>query len=510
MAIFVYQSILLSLAVLLFIKLLLSRTKDNKNKKLPPSPPALPLIGHLHLFKKPLHQTLASISEKYGPATFLKFGSRKVLVISSRSLAEECFTTNDMAFANRAHLPSVKQVTFDYNHIGAANYGPHWRNVRQIAATELLSPQRLHASSDVRVGEVRDMVRQLFRSWNASAGSMGLSYFEKVDLKAKLFELSLNVMMTMIAGKRFYGDNIEDLEETKRFREAVEEFFSLGGASNEEDFLPILKFLGMAKAAKKLNHLAELNKEMTQKLIDEHRKPGAHKKGTMIANMLELQKENPEKYNDRTIQIIVVSLLQAGTDTSSNTVEWAITLLLNNPDVLKKASAEIDAHVGTKRLVQESDMPNLTYLHCILNEVLRLYPGGPLLVPHESRENVSIGGYEIPQGTMLLVNAYHIHRDPSLWDEPTKFMPERFESDNAEAKKMIPFGMGRRRCPGEGLAIREVGLILGTFIQCFDWQRIGDELIDMGEGSGLTLPKAVPLEAMYHPRQVMMDVLSTL
>ncbi|XP_078176461.1 (+)-piperitol/(+)-sesamin synthase CYP81Q2-like [Carex rostrata] len=510
MALFVYQSILLSIAVLLFIKLLLSRTKDNNNKKLPPSPPALPLIGHLHLLKKPLHQTLVSISEKYGPATFLKFGSRNALVISSYSLAEQCFTTNDMAFANRVHLPSVKQASFDYNDIGLANYGPHWRNIRQIAATELLSTQRLHTSSDVRVGEVLDMVRRLFRSWNASAGSMGLSYFEKVDLKVKLFELSVNVFMTMIAGKRFYGDNIEDLEETKKFREAVEEFISFRGASNAEDFLPILKFLGMAKAAKKLNHVAELNKEMTQKLIDEHRKPGAQKKGTMIANMLEMQKENPEKYNDTTIQIIAVTIFQAGADTSSNTVEWAITLLLNNPDVLKKASVEIDAHVGTKRLVQESDLPNLPYLHCILNEVLRLYPAGPLLVPHESRESVSIGGYEIPRGTMLLVNAYHIHRDPSLWDEPTKFMPERFESDNADAKKMIPFGMGRRRCPGEGLAIREVGLILGTFIQCFDWKRIGDELIDTGEGSGLTLPKAVPLEAMYRPRQVMMDVLSTL
>ncbi|XP_078154739.1 cytochrome P450 81Q32-like [Carex rostrata] len=415
-----------------------------------------------------------------------------------------------MAFANRPHLPSAKRATFNYKSIGAANYGPHWRNVRQIAATELLSTQRRNASSDVRVGEVRDMARRLFHSWNASAGSMGLTYFEKVSLKGKLFELSLNVMMTMIAGKRFYGDNIEDLEESKRFREAVEELFSLAGTANAEDCLPFLKFLGMAKATKKLNHLADLTKEMIQKLIDEHKKPGAQKKGTMIANMLELQKENPEKYTDTTILIIAASLLQAGTDTSANTGEWAITLLLNSPDVLKKAVAEIDAQVGTKRLVQESDMPNLPYLHCIINEVFRLYPGAPFLIPHESRENVSIGGYDIPQGTILLVNAYQIHRDPSLWDKPTKFIPERFESRNAETKKIIPFGMGRRRCPGEGLVIRQIGLILGTFIQCFDWQKIGDELIDTSEGSSLTLPKAVPLEAMYQPRQVMTDVLSTL
>ncbi|KAJ4768695.1 Cytochrome P450 [Rhynchospora pubera] len=506
------QIVLLSIAILVLTKIILAYANKNKSKNLPPSPPALPFVGHLHLLKKPLHQTLARISEQYGSITYLRFGTRPVLVVSSRSLAEQCFTTHDMAFADRTHLPSVKHVTFDYHHIGAANYGPHWRNVRQIAATEVLSAQRLHASSDVRVGEVRDMARRLFQPWNnASMPSKGSDYFEKVDLKTKLFELSLNVMMTMIAGKRFYGENVEDLEQTKRFREAVEEFFSLSGASNAEDFLPILRMLGMGGAAKKLNHLAELNKEMTQKLIDEHRKARAEKKKTMmITNLLELQKENPEKYSDETIQVIAVSLLQAGTDTSSNSVEWAMTLLLNNPQVLKKAVAEIDAHVGSERLIQESDMPNLPYLHCILNEVLRLYPGGPLLVPHQSRENVSLGGYEIPKGTMLLVNAYQIHRDQSLWDEPTKFKPERFEGKPELAKRMIPFGMGRRRCPGEGLAIRKIGLILGTFIQCFDWERIGEEFIDLTEGSGLTLPKAVPLEAMYRPRYAMMKVLSSL
>ncbi|KAJ4752057.1 hypothetical protein LUZ62_086462 [Rhynchospora pubera] len=389
-----------------------------------------------------------------------------------------------MAFADRVRLPSVKHVSFDYHHIGAANYGPHWRKVRQIAAIEVLSAQRLHASSDVRVGEVCDIAHRLFQSWkNASIRSKGSDYFEKVDLKTKLFELSLNVIMTMIAGKRFYGENIEDLDQTKRFREAVEGFFSLSGASNAEDFLPILRMLGMRGASKKLDHLAELNKEMTQKLIDEHRKAGGEKKKTMISNLLELQKENPETYNDKTIQVIAVSLLQAGTDTSSNSVEWAMTLLLNNPQVLKKAAAEIDAHVGSERLMQESDLSNLPYLHCILNEVLRLYPGGLLLIPHQ---------------------------DPSLWDEPTKFKPERFEGKAELAKRMIPFGMGRRRCPGEGLAIREVGLILGTFVQCFDWERIGEEFIDLTEGSGLTLPKAVPLDAMYRPRQAMMKVLSSL
>ncbi|KAJ3696168.1 hypothetical protein LUZ60_001545 [Juncus effusus] len=506
-----YQTILLSLALLLFVRILLSFITTNKNKRLPPSPLSLPLIGHLHLIKKPLHQSLARISDRYGPATFLRFGSRPVLVISSRKLAEQCFTTHDLAFANRVHLPSAKANSFNYSGIGGANYGPYWRNVRRIAAVELLSPQRLMASSDIRADEVLDMARRLFRSWKADSDGLRLNNgFRKVELKTSLFELSLNLMMTMIAGKRFYGDNIEDLEETKRFREAVEEGFSLAGASNVEDFVPFLKWLDLNGVIKKKRGLAKTNNEMAQKLIDELRKNEDEmkiKKKTMISDLLELQKKDPEGYKDEIIKGICLSLLLAGTDTSSNTVEWAMSLLLNNPKVLQKARDEIDKHVGNKRLIQESDMANLPYLHCILSEVLRLYPGGPLLVPHESRENISLEGYKIPQGTMLLVNAYHIHRDPDMWRDPTEFRPERFENGETEEKWMIPFGMGRRRCPGEGLAMREVVLILGTLIQCFDWERIEDRIIDLTEGSGLTLPKAVPLEALYRPREIMFDVL---
>jgi cytochrome P450 len=187
-----------------------------------------------------------------------------------------------------------------------------------------------------------------------------------------------------------------------------------------------------------------------------------------------------------------------------------MTSLVNNPEVLKNAAAEIDEHVGNERLIKESDMMHLPYLQCILNEVLRLYPGGPLLVPHQSHEDVTIGGYGIPCGTMILVNAYQIHRDPDKCDQPSKFMPERFANGKTENLWMIPFGMGRRRCLGEGLAMRKVGLILGTLIQCFDWKRIGDELVDLTEGSGLTLPKAIPLEVMYRPRENMIKVLSGL
>ncbi|PIA32987.1 hypothetical protein AQUCO_04200022v1 [Aquilegia coerulea] len=191
-------------------------------------------------------------------------------------------------------------------------------------------------------------------------------------------------------------------------------------------------------------------------------------------------------------------------------MEWAMSLLVNNPHVIKKAQTEIDVHVEKGKLLDESDINKLPYLHCIINETLRLYPAGPLLVTHESSEDCVVGGYNIPGGTMLLVNMWGIQNDPNLWDEPTKFKPERFEGLEGarDGFKFMPFGSGRRGCPGEGLAMRVVPLALGALIQCFDWERVGENLVDMTEGVGLTLPKAQPLEAKCRTRSLALDIVS--
>jgi cytochrome P450 len=213
--------------------------------------------------------------------------------------------------------------------------------------------------------------------------------------------------------------------------------------------------------------------------------------------------------------VFAQSMFIAGTDSTATAMEWAMSLLLNHPEVLKKAREEIDAHVGSSRLLGADDVPSLGYLHCVLNETLRLYPVGPTLIPHESTADCTVGGYRVPSGTMLLVNVYAIHRDPATWPDPDVFRPERFEDGggSAEGRLLIPFGMGRRKCPGETMALQIMGLALGTMIQCFDWGAVGGggaPKVDMTQGGGLTLPRAVPLEAMCKPRQVMLDVLQKL
>ncbi|KAI3726640.1 hypothetical protein L1987_66439 [Smallanthus sonchifolius] len=491
----------LALALLIAVAILFRRNSSN----LPPTVfPTLPVIGHLYLLKKPIYRTLATISAKHGPILLLRFGSRRVLLLSSPTAAEECFTNNDIVFADRPRLLAGKILGSNYTSLGWAPYGDHWRNLRRISTVEILSTHRLNEFHDIRADEGRLLIDKLISACSSP-----------VNLSSVFHEMTLNMMMRMIFGKRYFGGDME--EEGQRFMEIVKESFVMSGASNLGDHLPVLRWLGVNGLKKKMIVLKKKRVSFIQGLIDQIRqvvnsddnnnnnKKKKKKKKNMIEVLLQLQEADPEYYTDKLIRSLLLNLLTAGTDTSTATMEWAFSLLLNHKHVLQKARDEIDIHVGQNRLVDELDMANLPYLLCIVNETLRMYPPGPLLVPHESSDDCVVGGYHIPRGTMLLINQWAIHHDPDLWTDPEMFYPERFEGLEGRTRdgfRFMPFGSGRRSCPGEGLAMRMVGLTLGLLIQCFDWERISEDMVDMSEGPGLTMPKAQPLVAKCIPRPV--------
>ncbi|XP_059641495.1 cytochrome P450 81Q32-like [Cornus florida] len=487
------------LSVLLLLVLafnFLSKTRS-RYRNLPPSPLAFPVIGHLHLLKPPLHRTLHSLSQKYGPIISLQFGTRRIVVVSSPSAVEECFTKNDIVLANRPPFLIGKYIGYNFTTIATSPYGDHWRNLRRLSALEIFSTTRLNFFLSIRKDEIRLFLLRLYQN---SSGE-----FAKVELKSKLTELSFNIMMRMIAGKRYYGQDVPaDYEEAKEFRELIKQVVRYGGVSNSGDFLPVLRWIDYQNLEKNLMGFSKKMDAFLQVLIDEHR---CEKKiATMIDHLLSLQESQPEYYTDKIIKGLIMVMLLAGTDTSSVTIEWAMSNLLNHPEMLKKARVELDSHVDQDRLIDESDFSKLNYLHNIILETFRLCPAAPLLVPHMSSDDCTVGGYDVPRGTILLVNAWAIHRDPKIWDDPTSFKPERFEGGEVEAHKLMPFGMGRRSCPGAGLAQRVVGLTLGSLIQCFEWERVSEKLVDMTEGKGLTMPKVEPLEGMCRARDIMKKV----
>lgn len=194
--------------------------------------------------------------------------------------------------------------------------------------------------------------------------------------------------------------------------------------------------------------------------------------------------------------------MMAGTDTSAISVQWVIAELINHPKVFKKLRDEINSVVGPNRLVRESDIPNLPYLHTVVKETLRLHPPSPVVL-RASIEDCQINGFDVKANTRMLVNVYTIQRDPNLWKDPEEFIPERFAANhNANSSQMemkgqifnfFPFGSGRRGCPGVTLALAVVQSSVAVLVQCFDWKAKDGEKIDMQEGSGFSMGMAKPL-----------------
>ncbi|GLJ52739.1 hypothetical protein SUGI_1123020 [Cryptomeria japonica] len=461
--------ILVGVATVFLVATILLKHNGKYRCRLPPGPRAIPVIGHFHLLMdktKPIHQILSSLSTEYGAIMHLKFGSCPVLVISSSDLAKESFTVNDKAFASRPRSAQGQHLGYNYSMLGWAPYGPYWRNARKICVLELLSSKRIQSFGPKRMQEIKKTVNSLFQQTQLQS---------IVKMRRVLSKLTFKVLMTMIIDERYFGE--ESGISVDSVTHLIEESFMLHGVLDIGDYIPWLKWFDLQGYVKAMK-TAEENGEAI-----------------------------PDK--DAFIKATAIVLFSAGSDTSSVSLEWALSLLLQHPDVMRKAREELDSKVGRNRMVEESDIPQLTYLQAIVKETMRLHPPAPMLMPHKSIEACTVGGYHIPAGTMLMVNAWVIHRDPKLWNKPLDFIPERFmekgmEMDNIQMKgnefEMLPFGAGRRGCPGTTLAMCMVQTTLAILLQSFDWFVPDGKVLDMSEGVGLTTPRAVPLEVFIKPR----------
>ncbi|MBA0691633.1 hypothetical protein Goari_009250 [Gossypium aridum] len=209
---------------------------------------------------------------------------------------------------------------------------------------------------------------------------------------------------------------------------------------------------------------------------------------------------------DTVTKATALTLLVGGTDTVTVTITWTLALLLNNRHALEKAQEELDTQIGKGRLVNESDINKLVYLQAIVKESLRLYPAGPLAGAREFDEDCTVGGYFVPKGTRLIVNIWKLQRDPGVWSDPLEFKPERFLTSHQDIDvkgqhfELIPFGAGRRLCPGINFGLQMTQLVLATFLHGFHILTPSNEPVDMTGSPGLTNIKATPLEILLKPR----------
>ncbi|XP_031281526.1 xanthotoxin 5-hydroxylase CYP82C4-like [Pistacia vera] len=487
-------------------------TEVSKIRNAPEPAGAWPIIGHLHLLgggDQLLYRSLGAMADKYGPAFSVRLGNRYAFVVSSWEVFKECFTTNDKALASRPTTTAAKLMGYDCAVFGFAPYSPFWREMRKIATLELLSNRRLEMLKDVRISEVDMSIRHLYSLW-AKNNSLPVL----VDLKRWLEDMTLNMVVRMVAGKRYFGTSA-DSDEARHCRKSISRFFHLIGIFTVSDALPHFGWLDFRGHKKAMKKTAKDLDAILEGWLEEHRQRrvsgGIKTEGEedFIDVMLSLQEEGKLsnfQYDENIgVKSTCLALILGGSDTTSGTLAWAISLLLNNRQMLKKAQEELDQKVGMERLVNESDIENLVYLQAVIRETLRLYPAGPLLGPRESMEDCTLDGYHVPAGTRLVVNVWKIHRDPKVWPNPSAFQPERFLTTHADVdvrgqSGLVPFGYGRRSCPGVTFALQILHLTLARLLHAFKLVTPLDQLVDMTESPGLTIPKATPLEVLLTPR----------
>ncbi|KAL4614848.1 hypothetical protein ACB092_07G082700 [Castanea dentata] len=493
---------------LIWISRRVQRTAS-KDKVLPEASGAWPLIGHLHQFggSTPVHIALGNMAEKYGPIFTIRLGVHRTIVVSSWEIAKECFTTNDKAFANRPKSSAQEILGYNYAMIGFSPYGPYWRQVKKMATLEVLSNYRLETLKHIREAEVNDSIKEIYKLLVKNNKVL-------LEMERWLGYTILNVICRMVVGQRF-GKATTSVENDRNDQclKALRELAELSGEFVVSDALPYLRWFDVGGIKKAMKKTAKELDDVIEEWLKEHKQRkisgGVKEHQDFMDVLLSIVTDDDETSSydvDTIVKATCLALIVAASDTSTITLTWALSLLLKNPETLTKVQEELDIYVGRQRQVKESDMKNLVYLQAILKETMRLYPAVPLLLPHESMEDCTLVGYHVPAGTRLLVNLLKLHRDPNVWVDPSEFRPERFLTTHKDVNvrgqnfELLPFGSGRRICPGISFALQVTQLTLATLLHAFEISSPSDEPVDMTEKGGLTNPKATPLEVYLTPR----------
>ncbi|CAJ1941484.1 unnamed protein product [Sphenostylis stenocarpa] len=495
-----------SLAVIIFFSLsLLLLAKKYKQKslhRLPPGPWKLPIIGNLHqlaVASSHPHRALREIAQKYGPLMHLQLGEISAVIVSSPNIAKEIMKTNDLAFAQRPKFLASDIMAYGSVDIAFAPYGDYWRQMRKICTLELLSAKKVQSFSHIREEDVAKLIETI----QSSAGA-------PVNLSRRI-----DYFVCTFVSRATFGKITEDQEE---FLLAVKESIEVADGFDLADMFPSSKPIQLITGLKtKLDKIHKKRDNMLEKIIKDNKANegmGEEKNETLVDVLLRVQDRgnlDPPITNNN-IKAVIWDIFAAGTDTSAKVLEWAMSEMMKNPRVREKAQAEIRQILRGEKTIHENNLGELTYLKAVIRETLRLHPPLPLLLPRECIELCRIDGYDIPIKTKVIVNGWAIGRDPEHWHDAESFIPERFHATSIDFKgtdfEYIPFGAGRRMCPGLSFGIANVEFALAKLLYHFDWELpegMKPEDFDMDEAIGAVVGRKnnlhlipIPYNASIH------------
>ncbi|KAK9069907.1 hypothetical protein SSX86_010303 [Deinandra increscens subsp. villosa] len=484
------------LSLMICVRIIWISYFSGSKKNSPPSPPRLPIIGNLHNLGSNPHRSLESLSQKYGPLMLLHLGSVPTLVASSSEAAEEIMKTQDLAFASRPNSTILNILLYGCRDIAFGAKGEDWRQLKSLVSSRLLSNAQVKSSQKVREEETNLMISQLAEKSGSAT-----------DISPLFDSFAENIMCRVTIGRTYDGVKLINL--LKRY---LRMFTRLSIGS----YIPWLSWvdrvsglLGEAEeATKKLDEFLEdaieehVNKEKGK---DDERSEGQD----YIDILLNAQKDEkiPFIFHRDTIKAVIMDVFGGGIENTSTNLEWVLSELLRNPRVMKKLQEEVAKVTQRKSMIVEEDLENMPYLKAVVKETLRLHPPVPLLLPRIATKDVKLMGYDIPSGTQVLINIWKIGRDSRFWEEPEEFRPERFLTNSINYKgqhfEWLPFGAGRRICPGVQLSVVIIELAIANIVYKFDFalaNGVKHEDLDMSDKYGITVHRKIPLIVSATPR----------
>ncbi|KAH7677215.1 coumaroylquinate(coumaroylshikimate) 3'-monooxygenase protein [Dioscorea alata] len=471
-------------------------------RKLPPGPKPWPVVGNLYDIEPVRFRCFWEWSKKYGPIMSVWFGPTLNVVVSSPELAKEVLKEHDHKLADRSRTRSSARFSRNGSDLIWADYGAHYVKVRKVCTLELFSPKRLQAFRPIREHEVSAMVRAIF-SHVTQQENKGKSFV----LRSHLSSVAFNNITRLVFGKRFMNSEGVMDEQGLEFKAIVSNGLKFGGSLGIPEHIPWLRWMFPLDEEAYAKH-ANRRDRLSKAIMDEHthaRNISGGAKQHFIDALLTLQDQY--ELSEDTIIGLLWDMITAGMDTTVITVEWAMAEIIKNPRVQDKAQEELDRVISSNRTITEADFLSLPYLNALVKEALRLHPPTPLMLPHKASASVKLGGYDVPKGSVVHVNVWAIGRDPSMWKNPLEFRPERFLEEDIDIKghdfRVLPFGAGRRVCPGAQLGIYLVMAMLGHLLHHFKWrlpEGVENENVDMRENPGLVTFMSTPLRVVATPR----------
>ncbi|KAK9757228.1 hypothetical protein RND81_01G149800 [Saponaria officinalis] len=492
---------LLTFIIFLLILYKHLHTKHSTTKTFPPNPPSLPLLGNILQLGTHPHRSLKSLSDRYGDTMFIYLGRKPVLIVSSNIVAKEIMKTNDAVFSNRPTTKTSDKLLYNGKDVASAQYGEYWRQMKSICVLHLLSAKRVKSFRSVREDETNLLVEMV--------GKISPS---PVNLSKLLLDLTCNVICRVAFGRIYSQTGAGGTEFSKLLRE----FLEMLGAFRVGDFIPSLAWTNRLDGwDAKVDRVAKEFDRFLEQVVTEHEdrrrdnqygdrdsKEDGEKVKDFVDVLLDVQKDETVGFSIErdSIKALLLDMFSGGTDTTYTLVEWAMTELIRHPTIMQKLQQEVRQIAGKNLQVNEDDVKEMKYLKAVIKETLRLHPPIPLLVPRVSLTDAKINGFDIPVGTAVIINAWAIQRNTASWENPECFNPDRFLDTSTDYKgqdfELIPFGSGRRICPGISFTTSNNELVLASLVHKFDWSLPNGarcETLDASESVGLTIHKKDPL-----------------